>query len=58
MVSLISTMDFIILNSMKNWWSYLDTSMVDIKSMVPTSPTQFASQQLDIITHIIIAFIN
>ncbi len=32
--------------------------MVDIKSMVPTSPTQFASQQLDIITHIIIAFIN
>jgi hypothetical protein len=58
MVSLISMVDFIILNSMKNWWSYLDTSMVDIKSMVPTLPTQFGSQQLDIISSIIIAFIN
>jgi hypothetical protein len=43
---------------MKNWWSYLDTSVVDIKSMVPTLPTQFASQQLDIITIIIIVFID
>jgi hypothetical protein len=46
--------DFIILNLMKNWWSYLDASMIDIKSMVPSLPTQFASQPLDIITSIII----